>query len=163
MFLFSPSCRRPRSVQRLVWVIRPLYCGTRHVFEVFRLGLGRFLRFFRPIDPPRSVPGHGLGNRAAKLWHRTVGFSCSILLRPPDSPPLGAGGVLGIFVTPTVAQGCVTFFFLLFGGIISPHPPSLRLWRYFGCALFRRHVFALPPLQVIWRCFSSTLFSVPYG
>ena len=59
--------------------------------------------------------------------------------------PLGAGGALGNFVTPTVAQDYVIF--LLFGGgIIQPRPPSLRWWRYFGFSLFRRHVFApLPP------------------
>ena len=32
--------------------------------------------FLRPTDPPDSVLGHGLGNRAAKLSHGTVGFSC---------------------------------------------------------------------------------------
>ena len=66
---------------------------------------------FRPVyAPPRSVPSHGLGNRAAKLWHRTVGFSFSFLFRPADPSPIGAGGVLGILATPTVAQDCVTLF-----------------------------------------------------
>ena len=32
--------------------------------------------------PPNSVMGHGLGGRAAKLRHGTVGFSCSFLFRP---------------------------------------------------------------------------------
>ena len=50
--------------------------------------------FFRPADPPHSVRGHGLGNRAAKQRHGTVGFSCSFFFlsscrRPPQ---LRAGG-----------------------------------------------------------------------
>ena len=73
-----------------------------------------------------------------------VCVSCSFSFsscRP--APPLGAGGVLGNFATPTVAQDYAIF--LLFGGIISPRPPSLRWWRYFGFSLFRRHVFAPSP------------------
>ena len=31
---------------------------------------------FCPADPPRSVPGHDLGNRAALLRHRITCFSC---------------------------------------------------------------------------------------
>ena len=54
-------------------------------------------------------------------------------------PPPGAGGVLGNFATPTVAQDYVIF--LLFGGTILPRPPLLWKWHYFGFSLFRRHVF----------------------
>ena len=96
-------------------------------------------------DPPHSVPGHGLGNRAAQLRHRTVCFTCSFLFRPVDPPPRGRG-VLGNFATPTVPQDYVIF--LLFGGVISPRPPSPRWWRYFGFSLFRRHVFAPLPLPI---------------
>ena len=39
----------------------------------------------RSADPPHSVPGHGLGYRAAKLRHGTVGFSCSFIFRPADA------------------------------------------------------------------------------
>ena len=72
------------------------------------------------------MPGRGLGNRAAKLWHGTVGFLHSFLFRPASSPPLGTGGVLGIFATPTVAQDCVLLF--------SP---------------FGLYIFASPPLAVV--------------
>ena len=91
----------------------------------------------RPACAPRSVPGCGLDNRATQLWHKTVGLLCYFLFRAADPRPLGAGGDLGILATPTVAQGCVTSCFLFFGGLISPRPPSLRLWRYFGFPLFR--------------------------
>ena len=74
-----------------------------------------FLRVFVLPTPPRSVPGHGLGNRAVLLRHRITCFSCSFFVRPTD-PPLGAGGALSNFATPTVAQDYVIF--LLFGGII---------------------------------------------
>ena len=51
---------------------------------------------FSPVLPtPRSVLGHGPGNRAAKLRHGTVGFSCSFsfLLSSCRRPPqLRAGG-----------------------------------------------------------------------
>ena len=147
-FLFRPA-EPPRSVPGLVSAVRPLYCGRRHAFGVFGLGLGWFLRFLSCRPPPlstgaglgnqaallwprtrflrfwagfgmvpgffvlptspRSVPGRGLSNPAAKLWHRTVGFSCPFLLRPADPPPIGAGGDLGIFATPTVAQDCAAF------------------------------------------------------
>ena len=138
----------PRSVSGLVWVIWPFYRGPGHVSEclgwvlgsscVFRPadppssvpghGLGNraallrrrticFSRYsvFCPADPPRSVPGHGLGNRAALLRHRIIGFRVRFFFVLP-TPPLGAGGALGNFTTPTVAQDYVIF--LLFGGII---------------------------------------------
>ena len=64
------------------------------------------------------------------------------------SPPLGAGGDLGNLATPIgVAQNFVTPCLIFFGGITSPRPPSLRLWRYFGLPLFRRHILAPPPLS----------------
>ena len=85
------------------------------------------------------MPGRGLGNRAITLWHRTVGFSCSLLFpRSADPPPLGAGGDLGILATPTVTKDCVTpFFSLFFGGINSttysrPAPPFQVIWRWFS-------------------------------
>ena len=60
------------------------------VFSQFWAGFGMVPSFFRPADPPRSVLGHGLGNRAAQL-HRTVCFSCSFLFRPADTPSRGRG------------------------------------------------------------------------
>ena len=56
VFLLVSSCPPPRSVPGLVWVIRPLYCGTKHAFEVFGLGLGWFLRFF-DLPTPQLSPG----------------------------------------------------------------------------------------------------------
>ena len=62
------------------------------------LGLGWFLHFFSSCRPPRSVLGHGLGNRAAKLRHGTVGFSRSFIFRLGDAPfspePGGAARVI---------------------------------------------------------------------
>ena len=60
------------------------------------------------------------------------------------SPPIGAGGVMGISATSTVAQNCGIFFFL-FGGMFSPRPLSLRLWRYFGFRSSVDRVVAPPP------------------
>ena len=99
--------------------------------------------FFHPAAPPGSVPGHGLGNRAAKLRHRTVFVFVLVSFSSCRPTPFVAGVVLGDFAAPTVAQDYVIF--LLFGGIISPRPPSLRWWRYFGFSFFHRHVFAPPP------------------
>ena len=48
--------------------------------------------------PPYSVRGHGLGNRAAKLRHGTVGFSCSfffvVLPTPFSAPSRGVARVI---------------------------------------------------------------------
>ena len=85
-----------------------------------------------------------------------------LFVLPTTPPPLGAGGALGIFATLTVAQDCVIFP-LLFGGIISPRPPSLRLWTYFSLLLFGRHVFAPPSLQGDMALVFLDVFSVPYG
>ena len=98
---------------------------------------------FSSCRPPRISAGPLVGNRDATMWHRTVAFSFSFYSCPADAPPpssVGVGGVLGISVTPTVAQDCVTFVFLFLCGRISPRPPLLRLWCYFGCLLFRLHV-----------------------
>ena len=95
---------------------------------------------FRPVYIPRSVPGCGLGNRATQLWYKTVGFSCFFCFRP-------AGGDLGILATPTVAQDWMTSCFSFSVVYISPRPPSLTLWPYFGFPLFRQHILAPPPLS----------------
>ena len=94
MFLHVLSCRPPvlsggAGLGTLAALLWPRTC-----FLSFGPGLGRFLRFFRPADPPRSVPGHGLGNRAAQLRHRTVRFMCSFLFRPAGPAPRDRG-VLG--------------------------------------------------------------------
>ena len=45
----------------------------------------RLSAFLSSRRPPYSVRGHGLGNRAAKQRHGTVGFSCSFFFcRPAD-------------------------------------------------------------------------------
>ena len=43
------------------------------------------LLFFRPADPPHSVRGHGLGNRAAKKRHGTSFPGSLFLCRPADA------------------------------------------------------------------------------
>ena len=68
----------------------------------------RLFAFLPSCRPPHSVRGHGLGNRAAKQRHGTVGFSCSFFCRPADallsSEP---GGGQGNLATHTVAQDCM--------------------------------------------------------
>ena len=132
-------------------------------FLSFRAGVGVVPAFFVLPTPPRSVPGRRLGNRAIKWWLRTVCFSCSYFFRPADPPPLGAGSDLGIFATLTVAQDCVIFFLLFFGGTTSPRLPSLKLWRYFGLSLFRRQILAPRPLSGDGTSVFLDVFPVPYG
>ena len=119
--------------------------------------------FSPAYTPPRTVPGRHLVNGAIKLRLRTVVFSCYYLFRPADLPPLGAGGDLGILVTPTVAQDWITPYFLLFGGVTSPRPPSLRLWRYFGFTFPSTHSRPVPPLSGNVAAVFLDVFPVPYG
>ena len=74
---FFLSYRPPRSVLGPGWSL-----------------FARLFAFLLPSRrPPHSVLGHGLGNRAAKLRHGTVGFSCSFFLSSCRRPPqLRAGG-----------------------------------------------------------------------
>ena len=119
---------------------------------------------FSTCRPPSSVPGRGLGNQAAKLWHRTVGFSCSFLFRPADPLPIGAGGVLGIFPTPNVAQDYVTFFVYPFRWYNFASPaPLAKVVALLRCLLFCRHVFAPPPLSDDVAVIFLDIFPVPYG
>ena len=156
MFLHVLSCRPPvlsggAGLGTLAALLWPRTC-----FLSFGPGLGWFLRFFvRPTPPAQCW---------AMVW--VIGpLSCTELyvfrvrfFSALPTPPLGAGGILGNFATPTVALHYVIF--LIVGGINSPRLPSLRWWRYFGFSLFRRHVFAPPsPCQVTWRWFSVTFFS----
>ena len=76
--VWSVSCvvGQGSLVSAFFFLVRPTpsaQCWTRG--GPFRLFVCRF--FLRPGDRPHSVLGHGLGNRAAKLRHGTVGFSCS--------------------------------------------------------------------------------------
>ena len=148
------------------------------VFCVLGSGFGVFLLIpsFRP--PPLSA-GAGLGNQPALLRHKTRflrfwaefwGVSCLI--------ELGLGWFLRFFVLPTPpprGRGCSGYYchsdcgtglcvcFLLLGGIISPRPLLLRLWRYFGFSLFRRHVLTRPPLPGDMAAVFLDAFSVPYA
>ena len=54
---------------------------------------------------------------------------------------------------------CVFFF----SDIISPRPPSLMLWHYFGFSCFRRHILAPPPLAGDMARVFVDVFYVPYG
>ena len=118
--------------------------------------------FFRPADPPRSVPGRGLGNRAAKLWHKAVGFGVRFIFVLPIPPTLGAGGNLGIFATPAVAQDCLTFFSPFRWYNFASPPPR------YGCGatlvfVFLRHVFAPAPLSGAMAVVFLDVFPAPYG
>ena len=63
--------------------------------------------------PPHSVRGHGLGNRAAKHRHGTVGFSCSfffvVLPTPSSAPRRGAARVIWL-LTQWHRTVCFVFF-----------------------------------------------------
>ena len=66
--------------------------------------------FLPSRQPPHPVPGHGLGNRAAKQRHGTIGFSCSfffVVLPTPSSAPSRGGGQ-GNLATHTVPQDCMS-------------------------------------------------------
>ena len=102
--------------------------------------------FFVLPTPPRSVAGRGLGNQAAKLWHRTVDFSCSFLFRPADLPPLAAGGDLGIFCHSDCGAGLCDFLFFPFRLYSFASPPLATVVALLRFSLFRPHVFAPLPL-----------------
>ena len=70
------------------------------------------------------------------------------------SPPLGAGGDLGIFATPTVAQDCVTPCFPFFGGALASPPLA---------SLFRQHILDPPPLSGDMVVVFLDVFLVLYG
>ena len=64
-------------------------------------GWSLFARLFAVLPsrrPPHSVRGHGLGNRAAKQRHGTIGFSCSfsfvVLPTPSSAQSRGAARVI---------------------------------------------------------------------
>ena len=86
-------------------------------------------------------------------------FSCSSC----RSPPLRAGGHLGILAIPTVGQDCATSCVLFFGDLVSPRPPSLRWWRYFGFSRFRLHILAPHPLGDEVAVVFVDVLPVPYG
>ena len=69
----------------------------------------RLFAFLPSRRPPHSVRGHGLGNRAAKQRHGTVGFSCSFFFCRPADALLSSepGGGQGKLATHTVAQDCM--------------------------------------------------------
>ena len=59
--------------------------------------------FLRPADLLHSVLDKGLSNRAAKLRHGSVSFSCSffifvVLLTPSSAPSRGAAKVIWLFI-----------------------------------------------------------------
>ena len=98
-FLSFLSYRPPRSVLRPRWSL-----------------FARLFAFLRPSRrPPHSVLGHGLGNPAAKLRHRTVGFSCSfffvVLPTPSSAPSRGAARVIWL-LTQWHRTVCFVFFSL---------------------------------------------------
>ena len=69
----------------------------------------RLFAFFPSRRPPHSVRGHGLGNRAAKQRHGTVGFSCSFFFFSPADALLSSepGGGQVNLAAHTVAQECM--------------------------------------------------------
>ena len=138
VFLRVLSCRFPplsagAGLGTLAALLWPRTC-----FLSFGLGLECFLRFFRRADTPRSVPGHGLGNRAAKLRYKTVCVLEFVFFFVLPTPPCGAGGVLGNFAPPTVAQDSVIFFsFSVVESRLAP--PFQRIRRWFPLTFFLRY------------------------
>ena len=127
----------------------------------------------RPIkiseDGPWLDPAHHIINFSrhgpARPIFKSLGPARHIFqicpARPgPDKRPMASPG---IFATPTVAQECVTFRFLLFGGIISPRPLFAKVVALLRFSPFGRHVFALPPLTDSLAAVFLDVFPVPYG
>ena len=117
-------------------------------FLSFWAWFGLVPAFFVLPTPPRSVPDRGLSNRAIKLWHRTVGFSCSFLFRPADPPPARSWGASGYFGYSDCGAGPCDSLFSLCRWYNFASPPSLRL-RYFGFCICVDPFSPRPPFQVI--------------
>ena len=99
----------------------------------------RLFAFLPSRRPPHSVRGHGLGNRAAKQRHGTVGFSCSFFLSSCRRPPqLRAGGRLGQSSYSHSGTGLHVLSSLLCDA------------RYFVFSLLCVFGEALPPLAGLW-------------
>ena len=68
-------------------------------------------------QPPRSVLGHGLGNRAAKLGHGAADFSCSFVfaLPTPSSAPGRGNGprVIWLLILWHKTVCCFAIFFVM--------------------------------------------------
>ena len=89
------SCRPPRSVSGLVWVIGPLICGTRHVSGNFVwvkvvYGIFRGILLLRNADPPRSGAGVDLdkndcayGTQDRLAFCAILSLFCRHFLAPP--------------------------------------------------------------------------------
>ena len=97
----------------------------------------RLLAFLLPSRRlPHSVLGHGLGNRAAKLRHGTVGFSCSfffvVLPTPSSAPSRGAAKVIWLLTQwhktvcfyPLFSVMHVILFYLCYVFSARHFPPS---------------------------------------
>ena len=130
------------------WFVRFFFLSYRPPRSVLGPGWSLFARLFAFLlpsrRPPHSVLGHGLGNRAAKLRHGTVGFSRSFFFCRPADALLSSepGGGQGHLPTHTVAQDCmfcvlffvmhVVLFSLCYAFSASHFPPRGTV----GCATF---------------------------
>ena len=127
------------------------------------------LRVLSFLHPPLNV-GVGLGNRAAHLWHRTVGFSFFFLFlrRPADPHFFGAEGDLGNLVNHAVAPDLCDFWVLPFAFMPTyarpPHPHAPRAGDAAVGSVdifpfpFRIGLLSLPFLLVFLLGFVASLF-----
>ena len=128
VLFFFLSYRPPRSVPGPGWSL-----------------FARLFAFLPSRRPPHSVWGHGLGNRAAKQRHGTVGFSCSfffvVLPTPSSAPSRGAARVISLLTQWHRTVSFVFFFSFVMHVILflsamrfglGTSPPRGTV----GCAIF---------------------------
>ena len=95
----------------------------------------RLFAFLPSRRPPHSVRGHGLGNRAAKQRHGTIGVSCSlffvVLPTPSSAPSRGAARVsdyshsgTGLYVLSSFLVMHVVLFSLCYAFSARHFPPT---------------------------------------
>ena len=166
MFLLTSSCHRPLLSDGAGLDNQAALRRHRTRFSEFWAGFGVVPAFFSSCRPPPA-------QCRAVVWvirslYCGTGlsiFRVRFFFVLPFPPPVWVGGGLGIFCHSDCGTGLCGFCFLLFGGIISPRPPSLRSRRYFVFSLFRRHIHSrpAPPLSGDMAVDFLGAFPVPYG
>ena len=115
-------------------------------------------RVFSSCRPLRSVPGHDLGNRAAKLGRTTFMFFAFVSFTSCRTPPPSGPGAFWDFLPLGMWHRIVLLFFSFSAVqfLLAPLAAVVALlWVFvFPPTRFR----PAPPFQVIWRWFSLTFF-----
>ena len=152
----------PRSVPGLVWVARPLRCGTGPVFSVVGPGLGWFLRMSSCIRPRSHcqavvwVIGPLICGTEMSVFRVLLFFVLSI----PSPRGRGRSGYLGYSECGT---GLCEFLFSLFRWYGFASSSSPMLCRYFYFLLSLRHILAPPLVSGDVMVVFIEVYLVPYG